>query len=294
MKNRLKEIKYSAETAALHLLCLLLPYFSDRSLRFFGKVLGLAAYYLLPIRKKTGLFNLDIMKPGSSADYKERQIRKAYINLALSFFEFFQIGLKGRREFKSIPGRGFKHLDSLLKDRKGVIVISAHLGNWEYIGAEIASRGIPMNYLVRIQNNVAAGELFDEFRRRAGIGIITKNYSIRQIFSLLKRNEWIGFLCDQDGRQSGTPVRFFNKECSWFKGPAFFSLKLGLPILPVFCRRDRKNLPYLYFHPPVYPDKAFSEENGSALCQKIASLFEKEIERDPGRWVLFHKRFHRE
>ena len=69
-----------------------------------------------------------------------------------------------------VGAEGFEPIEEAHRAGKGIILITGHFGNWELAGAYVASRGIPIEVIVRRMNN----PLFDRYvtRTREGAGMI--------------------------------------------------------------------------------------------------------------------------
>jgi len=175
---------------------------------------------------------------------------------------------------------------------KGVIAVSAHLGNWEIAAVVLGHLGHPPTWLLRPIENPLIQETLNGARATAGIHVIEKWGGLREAVRVLRRGEVLAMLVDQDARDQGVFVPFFGREASTLKSPALLSLRTGAPIVPFAAMRQ--------------PDGKFLLEIGEGFAaqgsadqeadlEKATARFTKTIEdwirRFPGQWLWVHRRW---
>ena len=175
---------------------------------------------------------------------------------------------------------------------KGVIAVSAHVGNWEIAAVVLGHLGHPPTWLLRPIENPLIQDTLNGARATAGIHVITKWGGLREAVHVLRRGEVLAMLVDQDARDQGVFVPFFGREASTLKSPALLSLRTGAPIVPFAAMRqpDGKFL--------VELGEGFVAEGSShqeADLEKATARFTKTIEdwirRFPGQWLWVHRRW---
>ena len=108
-----------------------------------GKALGSLIFYVYPLRKSIALNNLKIAFP--EYDHKKRLsiLKKSYKHYGMIFIDFFRlpnIKQKINEEIVYIP----KNNLDFMKTNPGGIIMSAHIGNWEYIGPILSNHEIKL------------------------------------------------------------------------------------------------------------------------------------------------------
>ena len=99
-----------------------------------------------------------------------------------------------------------ERLDAALKENKGVIVLTGHIGNWEWMGASLALYGYPTTTIVKKQPNDQVTRLLNENREMMGLEVFARGGNEMIIAArALKRKKILGFLADQDGGFYGVP-----------------------------------------------------------------------------------------
>ncbi len=87
-------------------------------------------------------------------------------------------------------------------------------------------------------------------------------------------------------------INFFNTPASTYIGPAFFHLKTGCPILPVFDIRVGMFKHKILFGNPIFsPADGTNEEKIAYITQKFSSALEEVVRKYPEQYFWFHKRW---
>ena len=186
---------------------------------------------------------------------------------------------------------GIEHLEQALAEGKGVVVFTGHFGNWELMGAVVASLGYPVDAVARKQNSSGADEFMAEVRRQYGLRIHERGFSLRAAFRALKQGRMLALLADQDARGRGWFVDFFNQPSSTFSGPVQLAQRLGAPIVPAFFVRTDRPGYRLVFCPPrqVAPDASIEEMQNQ--LQELTTTLEDTIRQYPEQWFWIHRRW---
>jgi KDO2-lipid IV(A) lauroyltransferase len=186
---------------------------------------------------------------------------------------------------------GYEGLENYLsakKEGRGVLVATAHLGNWELSAFSHAFMTEPMNVMVRALDNPLIDELVESYRIRSGNRLIYKKDAARSVLKALRHNEAVGILIDQNtSAAEGVFVNFFGKAAC--AGTAFvkFAHHSGAIVIPGFAFWDEQSGRYiLRFYPRI-------EMTGDAVqdTQRIHSKFEEIIREYPDQWMWIHRRW---
>jgi len=259
--------------------------------RYLGKFIALIAYLITPERREHSRLNLK--RAFNLSDQESKKIiKKVYRNLGYNFAEFLmEDNFTAEDVNKIVDFEGLEYLDQALKEEKGVILYTAHLGNWELMGAILALKGYKVHSIAQEQNNSLFNKKINEIRNNVGVGIIPKDLSIRKAFKVLKANEILAILGDQHARRDGWELEFFNRTALTFPGAVKFAQRTGAPIVPIFFHRQDWLKHELKCYPPRRIDKDASETELKAELQSLLELTEEEIKKEPADWMWLHKRW---
>ena len=142
-----------------------------------------------------------------------------------------------------VTTEGLHHLDQAWAEGKGVMMLTAHFGNWEVLAAWMAQNGYPMKGIGTSLFDPRLDKILVETRKLAGITNIARGKATRDILRTLKKGGAIGMLIDQDTKVKSTFVNFFGHPASTPTGPTVLARKFKVPIIPVLMHM-REDLTY--------------------------------------------------
>jgi KDO2-lipid IV(A) lauroyltransferase len=259
-----------------------------------GVILGDIAFGIIRMRRKVVLRNLRLAFPEKSESELVRIARDVYRHAGMSFVEMLRLPLSGR---DGISGRvefeGLEHLDELVSSGRGAVMVGAHFGSWELMGAALCRKGYPLDVLAFRQHNEFFNKMLDSYRYSAGIGLIRLELALRTGLKALKRGRFVAFLADQDaGRRDGMFVDFFGRPASTNKGPAVFALKTGAAVIAGFCVRQQSSEKHrVIFVPVKYEQSGDYETDVGRITAECSRLIERYVREYPSEWFWFHKRW---
>ena len=216
-------------------------------------------------------------------------VRGAFRNFGkylVDFFRFSKIDTEFIKKFVKVEGR--ENLDQALAKNRGVIITSAHLGNWE-LGAVVTSLlGYPVNVIALAHENKRVNDFFIRQRSRKGIGVIPVEGAVKKSFNTLARKQIVCFMADRDFSKSGIDVEFFGKVAQVPSGGAAFSLKSGSPIVPTFMVREPDDTFRLVYERPIeYKSTNNLMVDLRNITRKCLEVIEGWVKRYPSQWYIF-------
>ncbi len=179
---------------------------------------------------------------------------------------------------------------------KGVIVLTAHLGNWELGGVVIALSGYPLWVVALPHKNKLVDEFFTNQRKEKGIHVMYLGKAVRKCLSLLGDNKMVALVGDKDFSESRIEVDFFGKRSYLPPGPAAFAMKTGAAIVPGFLVRNEDDSFTLRILKPIEPNLSAlppeSDDKNERLSEIISSyksIIEEYIKKFPDQWYMFRR-----
>ncbi|NQT34229.1 lysophospholipid acyltransferase family protein [bacterium] len=282
-----------AEYGFVQLIAWLFRWMPLRLARGVAAILSLILTHVIGLRKKVALDNLQHAFP----EKDERELKRIY---AHCWRHFLYVGA----EMARLPRMNDRLIErwidlsqqSILKDElekgKGVIVVSGHFGNWEWMGGAMSKIGFPVTYVVTSQTNQLVERWMNRMRESVGIEIVHRRNAVRGVLSALKRNRAVAILCDQDAAEAGVFTSFFGRLASTPRGPALFSLKTGVPIVFTAAPRHRSGKYRIVFEKMNPENLTGDRENDEYnIMQMITSRMEAEIREYPEQWLWLHRRW---
>ncbi len=268
---------------------LLLPKFL---VKFFLDGLSLFIYFINKEHKRYAKANLDFVYGDKiSKDRKYEIIKNSYKNLVYNLYEFVEnqtLDLSGFE--KKITVENEQYITEAIKNKRKIILITAHYGNWEYGNTFIPLKYGATTMVGRPMNNKYLNDELDETRTKNNTQMLTKKDASRGLVKALKNNRILGLVVDQHNG-AGIDVEFFGHKVKQADSVARLALKFDAVIIPLFFTMDSFGKYKAKFYEPIEPKNYNSEDNITKLTQAQADIMEQHILNNPDQWFWQHKRF---
>ncbi len=184
----------------------------------------------------------------------------------------------------------WSYIERPLAEGRGVVLFTAHLGAFDYIGQAMSIRGYN---LTSVTGRTAARFIFDAvtyLRRSHGAGIVQATPSgIRKVMHALRRGECAAFVTDYDFFQNGRPVTFFGKTTTLPPGAVRIARDTGATIVGVFARRTDHGYEMTLTRPLIIDKTDDIDADLDHGLAKIVDLLEQAIGATPDQWVMFQR-----
>lgn len=250
--------------------------------------------YLIPPFRKLIIANLKIAFPEKKICEIRRIARKNCTNTVLMILEF--VWFMNRHEklnpILTMDPKIQKNIDKCVKDKRGVIWVTPHLGNWEIARiAQTNTQEIPMAVVARTINNPFFNKLINSGRSETdGTRVITAKGAVKGMINALKDGYLIATLIDQNtkARDGGIFVNFFGLPVCTSRAPALFGRKFNafLAVGGAF-RKGRKYQTFLSELPKDTKDYKSDEE----LIQALMNLTEELVRKFPEQYLWMYERW---
>jgi len=177
--------------------------------------------------------------------------------------------------------KGLEYLEQALSRKKGVILVSAHLGNWE-LGAMLMSRlGYPVHALALKHKDEGVNRIFSQRRRRHHLKIIYVGNILRGAFGVLRKNEILALNGDRLYSGEGIRVSFMGRDVDFPAGFSRISLHTGAATLPAFFTYEAGGRYRMEIEKPL------GATDEKAMTQEFAERAQARIRQYPAQWLLF-------
>ncbi|MBI4115575.1 MAG: lysophospholipid acyltransferase family protein [Candidatus Omnitrophica bacterium] len=182
--------------------------------------------------------------------------------------------------------------DRLLSERNGIILLTAHFGNWELMGAYLRLRGYQGAVVARRIYYEKFNQALIELRKSVNLRTIYQDAPARELLKALHQNEILGILADQDvDRLDGVFVQFFGRPTYTLTSPVKLALVTGSPIVPTFLLRRGKGYELLMGEPIRVQMKGSREETVQEYTAMWSRVLEEKIREYPDQWAWMHRRW---
>lgn len=287
-------MKFAIEFFFFALFCFVARLFPLRGAQRFGKALGTMAFPLMKWRRTIAFENLQSAFPEKSEAELISIGLGTFQNLGITLAEFLWFPRLTEEKIKRLVK--FENLDLVhqkLAQNKGLILMSGHFGNWELLGLALALIvKHPITLIIQPQLNPFVNQEINQLRCLLGNRVVPMKNCMREVFSQLKSGRIVGILADQSGPRDGLYVEFFNRFTSICRGPAFFALQTGAPILIGYMIRQH-DLTYQCKIQELQSNDlhGYTDENLEELTRRHVRLLETSIRQYPDHWLWTHRRW---
>lgn len=224
----------------------------------------------------------------------KRTIRQLFIHLGQTMLEvLYMPRLKPDTIGDYVTLENRHYLDAAMAEGKGVAILAAHFGNWEWLGAALALNGYPLAAVIKPQPNDQHTRLINEYRTLVGINVYAKGSNeIVGLIKAFKRGQAVGLISDMNAGKTGITLDFFGKPASTHNGVSIFAAKLGCPVVPAFIIRRPEGGHRVLIQPPHhFVHSGRQEEDIVAFTAAMSKIIEDAIRRYPDQWLWFHRRW---
>lgn len=200
----------------------------------------------------------------------------------VDFFRFARLTPEELRRWVRIEHR--EYVDEAAAAGRGVILVTAHVGNWELGGAVMVALGYDVHAVVLPERLERLDRLFEKQRRRRGMKLIPLGHAAQGLVRCLRQGGFVALVADRDFSGHDDRVLFFGKPARMPQGPARLSKLTGAPILPGFLLREVDDTFLLRFYPPLFPER---EGDEAQIRRRLVEVLEDVIGEHPYQWFIF-------
>lgn len=289
-RKRFDRISLAWITSIIRFSARLLPY---RLGVWLGGMMGRAAYYVLPRDRKRAIEHISSVFKDKGVKWIRHTVRKNFEHLGKAMLEVMLLTPQTLSRVVRIEG-----LDSLraaVKIGRGVVFVTGHIGNWEVMGAAIASV-FPLSVVAAPIEPEQMNNMIVGLRAQMGVRTILRGRSgaSRELIRIFRENRVLGILIDQDTDVEGAFVEFMGRPAWTPVAAAQMAIKFNASVVFGFIHRERDGSHTIFIEGPLDLIRSGQEEedivsNTALFTRKI----EEAIRMDPEQWVWMHRRWRR-
>jgi KDO2-lipid IV(A) lauroyltransferase len=259
-----------------------------------GESIGTLGYRPLGIRRAVVERQVGAAFPGLTQPEVERIARASYASLGRTTIETTLLPTYSREQVLELveSTEGWEHVDRALAERRGLMIVTGHLGNWELGGSYVAARGIPLEAVARRMENPLFDAYLTETRRRIGMTVIHDADAVRRVPRAMREQHAVAFLVDQGAvGLASTWVPFFGRYAKTPRGPAVFALRLDAPLLFACALRQPSGRFVIHFEPVPVQRTGTLDADVDRIVASYTSTLERWVRRAPEQYFWQHRRW---
>jgi lauroyl/myristoyl acyltransferase len=254
---------------------------------------GDLAVTLLPGRRRITAENFARVAGLRSTDQAVLgMVRRSFQNHGEYLYETLRLSHQSKEEvLNRVTVQGKEHLVRALELGKGVIFVSAHLGNMELGAIALAHLTGPMTVAgTPLEPRQVMDRLVAQ-RKAKGLKMSVYASAARDVLMALRHNETVGFLVDVGVRWNGKSsvvVDFFGAPAPFPAGLALLALRTGAPIVPGFAViRPGHSIDTFVLPPMMLSASGDRETDVKACMQRVACAMEGFIRDNLDQWYMY-------
>jgi KDO2-lipid IV(A) lauroyltransferase len=289
-----KPLRFLLEYSAFAVIAALVRLVPLKAARVMGAWLGGLVYSVVGFRRGVTHENLKWAFPEKSADEIRSIGLRSFRSIGTTFFELLWTeNLTRDQLLAEMRFTNPELVAALQKEKKGVVLMSGHYGNWEWLAHSVnLSTGFPLHVIAKALHNPYVDERVNRARRHFGNTVIPMASSVRETLRILHEGGVVGIVGDQSASRESVWVDFFGRRVPTHQGPAVFSLKTGASMLIGFSRRQNDGKYVAEFQKvPMDGLDGYTPENVEELTRRHVKMVEEVIRCHPEQWMWMHRRW---
>ena len=265
---------------------------SPPSARRFGTWLGGVAFRGAGRKRRRAEGNLRLAY-GDALSARERAhlVRRVFEHFGRSSVEFLRgPNLTPEVLEQSVTAEGWEHVDAARAQGRGVVLVTAHLGNWEVLGRWLASvKQVPLTVVAREPENPEFAGYVRTLRENSGFAVLNKGGSARELLRVLKRGEAICLLADQNSGDLFVP--FFGVPAGTVAGPASLALHTGAALFFLYCVETEDGFRVVCSPPMDVTATGDHDADVRRIMTGVNVALESAVRQYPDQWLWLHDRW---
>ena len=259
-----------------------------------GSGIGRLAAHLFRNRRQLALDNLRRALPECSETEIAALVRQNFRHMGVSGVEMLRLDLWSAAEGdleRDFVIEDLSHLYDALAQKRGVIVLTAHLGFWEIGQFVLPALGVPFDVVAKPLKNPLVDRYLRDIRQAFGARVLDSRKGARRILQSLRAGRAVGILLDQHISPPGAvATEFFGRPAYTTTAIASMAMKHRIPVVPVFCLR-RADGRYRIWSEPALHLESDGDDAAVRNTQLMTTRIEQAVRRDLSQWFWMHKRW---
>jgi len=280
----------------LNFCSLIVRFLPQRLLYGVAKNFAALGYLFARKHKRIALESLTIAFGQEKTPQQIRQITKdCFTFLAKAGMEIMFLMNRPLLLRRRVELVGKENLDTALAEGKGVILVSAHFGNFPLMLTKLSLDGYKVCGIMRFMRDERAERMFCATRKRVGIKTIysqPRKECVENSIRTLRNNELLFIPIDQNFGSGGVFVDFFGRKAATAIGPVVLAQRTKATVIPCFIIRQKDDTHKIIFEPPLILEEG--ETNAETIninIQRLTNIIESYIRRYPAEWGWIHRRW---
>lgn len=259
-----------------------------------GAGLGGLGWRLAAGERQKALESLAVAFPERTVDERRALGRACFAHLGRCALEMACLRQFDRNieAYVEWPAESLAVLEQALARKKGVLVVTGHVGHWELLARRVALAGFPAHTIAKESSDPRLTAFIGAMRASGGLQTIWRGQpgAAKDLLRVFKQGGALGLLIDQDTKVQSVFVPFFGREAKTPRAAADLAFRTGAAVVLGFCHRVGP----VSFRMSVEEVPVPAERGEGAVVAFTAALtkgIENAIRSHPEQWVWMHRRW---
>ena len=262
----------------------------------FARGIAWLSYKFVGKQRKLAFDSLSIAFQQQKSDKELREIAKvSFLSMAKSAVELMFLMDRPPELKKRVDFVGKDNLEKALSSGNGVILVSAHFGNFPLMMAKLSLEGYQIAGIMRQMRDLRTEKFFLEKRNHMGIQTIysqPRKTCVEESIRALRNNSVLFIPLDQNFGTAGVFVNFFGQQAATATGPVVLAQRTKAAILPCFIVRQADDRHKIFFEPPLILVEGKDDRDTILInIQRLTDIIETYIRKYPAEWGWVHRRW---
>jgi lauroyl/myristoyl acyltransferase len=260
---------------------------------FIASLTGNILYFTAPRSRRAVAVNAwHVMRPTDRKTFR-RTVRRIFVNASKNYYDLLRVpGIDLPRLRSIVALHGWEHFEGALAQGRGVVVATAHLGNFDLVAQIMVGLSVPVAGLAEPLRPRPLFRVVSGLRTSRGLSFFPVGYGgLKALIRVLRLGGAVGVACDRDIQKNGVPVEFMGELTALPPGPVDLALHTGALVVPAFSVRRTNNAFDLYMEPALsFTDRSRRLE----YVRELAGYVEKYVRAHVDQWVVMEPVWHTE
>jgi KDO2-lipid IV(A) lauroyltransferase len=184
-------------------------------------------------------------------------------------------------------------MEMMVKRERGLILLSAHYGNFEVLGYIMAILGFATSSVARPLDNEYVSRWLFGVRQKYGQKIIAKKGATPEVIAVLEDRGVVAFIADQNAGSKGLFVDFFGRKASTYKSIGLVAMEYDIPIVVGYARRISDDFRFrMGIQDIIRPEDWKNQDDPLRyITQRYTKGIEDFIRESPEQYWWLHRRW---
>ena len=258
-----------------------------------GRLLGNLYYLLVKKQRNRAIRQMSLCLQMPDEEVR-RTVRESFVNLARNMLEILYMpNLNAQNLHEYVEIDHLERVTEAMKEGHGLVVITGHVGTWEWMSAAMALSNVQTTAIAKPQPNMDYTRALDDLRSTVGVEIFSRGTSeLLAAGRALKKGKLLGFLMDQDAGPGGAFIDFLGRTASTPMGAAVFARKFNAPVIPMFILRQKSGKHRICIGEAMRcGDTGDTDKDLFDFTVRMTGIIDRVIRENPTQWIWFQKRW---